>query len=225
VKNYVIIVAGGSGQRMLSEIPKQFLNISRKPVLLFSLEAFANAIPDINIILVLPEANIKTWKEIIKDQYVKIKHTIVNGGESRSQSVKNGLQLITEQGLIAIHDGVRPLITSTVIKLLFSEAGKFGNAIPVIPITDTVRQVEGDQSILLDRNQLLLMQTPQVFQSNILHKAYDECGSGSYTDDAAVIEAAGYKVHLCGGDPENIKLTKPMDMLLAEAILRQRKSL
>jgi 2-C-methyl-D-erythritol 4-phosphate cytidylyltransferase len=222
VKNYVIIVAGGSGQRMLSETPKQFLNLSGKPVLLYSLEAFVDAIPDINIILVLPEAYIDTWQELLKDHQVDLNHSIVIGGETRSQSVKNGLQLVSGSGLVAVHDGVRPLIEPPVIKRLFAEAGIYGNAIPVVPVSDTARQVDGDQNMLIDRNKLRLVQTPQVFNSDELQNAYHKLGSGSFTDDAAIIEAAGYEVHLCDGDPENIKLTKPIDMLFAEAILRQR---
>jgi 2-C-methyl-D-erythritol 4-phosphate cytidylyltransferase len=224
VKNYVVIVAGGSGQRMLSEIPKQFLNLSGKPILLYSLEAFADAIPDIYIILVIPETHIETWQEILKDHKVDIKHTIVTGGETRSQSVKNGLQQVSEPGLVAIHDGVRPLVTPSVIKRLFAEAAIYGNAIPVVPVSDTARRVDGDQHMLIDRSQLRLVQTPQIFHSDELQNAYKKL-AGSFTDDAAVFEAAGYEVHLCEGEPENIKLTKPLDMLFAEAILRQRNFL
>jgi 2-C-methyl-D-erythritol 4-phosphate cytidylyltransferase len=225
VNKYAIIVAGGSGHRMLSEIPKQFLSIAGKPVLLYSLEAFANAIPDIIIILVLPEANIHTWKETLIKYKVSIKHILIHGGETRSQSVKNGLQQITEPGRVAIHDGVRPLITPSAIKRLFDDAETYGSAIPAVPVTDTVRYIESDHSILLDRNQLRLVQTPQIFQSDDLHKAYEISSSGSYTDDATVFESAGFEVHLCDGEAENIKLTKPIDLAIAEAILQQRKSL
>jgi len=225
VKKYVIIVAGGCGLRMQSGIPKQFLNVSGKPVLSYSLDAFRNAIPDISIILVLPEEHVVTWQRILRDQHLNFDHTIVIGGETRAQSVKNGLQRISEPGLVAIHDGVRPLITPLIIKRLFSEADKFGSAIPVIPVTDTVRQIKGDLSILIDRNHLRLVQTPQVFQSDTLLKAYATNCSGSFTDDAAVIEANGFKLHLSEGDPENIKLTNPLDLIFAEAILLQRKSL
>jgi 2-C-methyl-D-erythritol 4-phosphate cytidylyltransferase len=225
VKKYVIIVAGGSGQRMLSDIPKQFLKLTGKPVLLYSLEAFAKAIPDITIILVLPDEHIKTWQMIITDIKISIQHIIIAGGKTRSQSVKNGLQPISEPGMVAIHDGVRPLITSSLIKKLFEEAERFGSSIPVIPVTDTVRKIEGESSMLIDRNYLRLAQTPQIFQSELLQKVYKNSDSGSFTDDAAVIESTGYKVHLCEGDPENIKITKPMDLQLAEAILRQRNSI
>ena len=222
MKKYVIIVAGGSGQRMLSDIPKQFLNLAGKPVLLYSLEAFAKAIPDITIILVLPEEHINTWQKIIQDKKISIQHIIVAGGETRSQSVKNGLKLISEPGMVAIHDGVRPLITSSLIQKLFEETEKVGSAIPVIPVTDTVRKIDKNKSILLDRNNLRLVQTPQVFKSDLIQNVYKNISSGSYTDDAAVIESSGFGVHLCDGDPENIKLTKPMDMVFAEAILKQR---
>jgi len=207
---------------MLSDIPKQFLNLAGKPVLLYSLEAFAKAIPDITIILVLPEEHINTWQKIIQDKKISIQHIIVAGGETRSQSVKNGLKLISEPGMVAIHDGVRPLITSSLIQKLFEETEKVGSAIPVIPVTDTVRKIDKNKSILLDRNNLRLVQTPQVFKSDLIQNVYKNISSGSYTDDAAVIESSGFGVHLCDGDPENIKLTKPMDMVFAEAILKQR---
>jgi 2-C-methyl-D-erythritol 4-phosphate cytidylyltransferase len=224
VKKYVIIVAGGSGQRMLSEIPKQFLCISGKPVLLFSIETFSEAIPGIEIILVLPETHIETWQKLIEDLNIRLKHTMVTGGETRAQSVRNGLLHITEPGLVAIHDGVRPLISTYFIKKLFAEAERFGNAIPVIPVTETVREIAGDSSLLLDRANLRLVQTPQVFDTEELRTAYANSGAQNFTDDAAVIEAAGYKPHLCDGDLYNLKLTHPIDMLLAETILRHRKS-
>ena len=225
MKKYVIIVAGGSGQRMLTDIPKQFLTIAGKCVLLYSLETFVEAIPDIRIILVLPEAHLAYWKDLVRDQHISIAHSIVIGGETRSQSVKNGLRQISEKSLVGIHDGVRPLITPSLIKRLYAEAEISGNVIPVISVAETVRQIDGDHSIMLDRNQLRLVQTPQIFHSDVLHKAYENCGLGLFTDDAAIVEAAGYKVHLCAGDPENIKLTLPTDFLLAEAILQKRNSL
>jgi 2-C-methyl-D-erythritol 4-phosphate cytidylyltransferase len=207
---------------MLSDIPKQFLNLAGRPVLLYSLEAFAKAIPDITIILVLPEEHINTWQKIIQDKKISIQHTIVAGGETRTRSVKNGLQLISEPGMVAIHDGVRPLITSSLIQKLFEEAETVGSALPVIPVTDTVRKIDKNNSILLDRNNLRLVQTPQVYKSDLIQNVYKNISSDSYTDDAAVIESAGFGVHLCDGNPENIKLTKPMDLLFAEAILKQR---
>jgi 2-C-methyl-D-erythritol 4-phosphate cytidylyltransferase len=225
VRKSVIIVAGGSGQRMLSETPKQFLPVAGKPALIYSLEAFREAIPEIEIILVLPEKHIATWQKILDDHNVSISHVIVNGGETRFQSVKNGLQKISSSGLTAIHDGARPLITSSLIRNLFDKAERYGSAIPVIPVSDTVRKIENNISIVVNRDDLRLVQTPQIFKSEVLLQVYKNYSTADFTDDAAAIEAAGHKIYLCEGDPENIKLTKPADLLFAESIIRLRKSI
>lgn len=224
MKKYCIIVAGGIGQRMLSEIPKQFRLLAGKPILLHSLEAFAAAVPDLEIILVLPKAHIVTWEEIIIHHQVETRHTIAIGGDTRFQSVKNGILCITLPGLVAIHDGVRPLITKAGIVRLFAEAEKFGSAIPVTPINDTVRQTEGNLNRVIDRSHLHLVQTPEIFHSDILTKAYEILELASYTDVTSVVENSGFpEVHLCEGEIENIKITWPVDFLLAEAILKQRE--
>lgn len=224
MKKYVIIVAGGNGQRMLSEIPKQFHLLNGKPVLLHSLEAFANAIPGLEIIVVLPEDHIGTWKDILTLYQADMEHTIVTGGETRFQSVKNGLKCITKSGLVAVHDGVRPLITREGISRLFAEAEKFDCAVPVISINDTVRQTIGQKSRVIDRSELRLVQTPEIFHSGILLEAYESPESAAFTDVTSVVECAGYsKIHLCEGEAENIKITRPIDFLMAEAILKQRQ--
>ena len=209
---------------MLSEIPKQFHLLNGKPVLLHSLEAFANAIPGLEIIVVLPEDHIGTWKEILNLYHANIAHTIVAGGETRYQSVKNGLKHITMPGFVAVHDGVRPLITKDGISRLFAEAEKFESAVPVISVNDTVRQTMGENSRLIDRNTLRLVQTPEIFHSDILLQAYERPESAAFTDVTSVVENAGYsKIHLCEGEAENIKITRPIDFILAEAILKHRQ--
>lgn len=216
-------MAGGNGRRMLSEIPKQFHLIGGKPVLLHTLEVFAAAIPDLEIILVLPETHIVTWEEILVRHQVKIPHTILPGGETRFQSVKKGISQIKSPGIVAVHDGVRPLISGTCILRLFEEAEKSGSAVPVVPVNDTVRQTDGEHSQVIDRNNLRLVQTPEIFQSEILIKAFETPESASFTDVTSVIESSGFgEVHLCAGEAENIKITRPFDFLVAEAILKQR---
>lgn len=224
MKKYCIIVAGGTGQRMLSEIPKQFRLLCGKPVLLHSLEIFAATVPNIEIILVLPKAHILTWEKIIIQHQVEIHHTIVIGGQTRFQSVKNGILGITLPGMVAVHDSVRPLITAAGIVWLFAEAEKFGSAIPVIPINDTVRQIEGDLSRVIDRINLRLVQTPEIFHSDKLMKAFETPESASFTDVTSVVESSGFRdAHFCEGEVENIKITRSVDFLLAEAILKQRE--
>ncbi len=225
MKKYAIIVAGGNGQRMLSEIPKQFHLLNGKPVVLHSLEAFANAIPGIEIIVVLPEDHLGTWKEIVNLYQVVIPHSIVTGGATRYQSVKNGLKLITMPGYVAVHDGVRPLITKEAVSRLFAEAEKFESAVPVISINDTVRQTMGENSRLIDRNELRRVQTPEIFHSDILLKAFESPESAAFTDVTSVVESTGYSnIHLCDGEAENIKITRPIDFLMAEAILKLRQA-
>jgi 2-C-methyl-D-erythritol 4-phosphate cytidylyltransferase len=223
VKIYCIIVAGGNGRRMLSEIPKQFLLLGKKPILLHTLEVFSSAIPDSEIILVLPEDCILTWKEIALQHNVNIPYTIVAGGKTRFQSVKKGLSSITLPGMVAVHDAVRPLLTKTGILRFFSEAAKFGNAVPVAHVTDSVRQVKGESSRAIDRNSLRLVQTPEIFYSDLLIKAFETPESPSYTDVTSVVESTGFdEVHLCDGEDENIKITRPFDLILAETILNHR---
>lgn len=223
MKKYCIIVAGGNGRRMLSETPKQFLLLAGKPVLLHSLEVFAAAVPDLEIILVLPETHIVTWEEILVQYDVNLSHTIIPGGETRFLSVQNGIRCITLPGLVAVHDGVRPLVSREGIIRLFDDAEKNGSAVPVIPVSDTVRQTEGEYSHVIDRNNLRLVQTPEIFHSEVLIQAYETPESDSYTDVASVIESTGFGgIHLSEGEAENIKITQPVDLLLAEAILNRR---
>jgi 2-C-methyl-D-erythritol 4-phosphate cytidylyltransferase len=220
MNQYVIIVAGGSGQRMQSVIPKQFLELAGKPILFHTLNKFVQYNPEIDITIVLPEYHINTWKELIKTHNYPVKHTIVCGGEIRFNSVKNGLNAIPNEGLVAVHDGVRPLVSLETIHKCFIDAELYGNAIPCIPIYETVRRVTDMNSRLEDRSALRLIQTPQVFKINLLKQAYNQSYKPQFTDDASVVENMGEQIHLVEGNRENIKITDPLDLVLAQAILK-----
>ena len=217
--NQAIIVAAGKGSRMGTEVPKQFLLLGGKPVLLHSLEAFHTFDPEISIVLVLPEDYINEWENLRKKYAIKIDHQIIAGGSSRFQSVSNGLGLLADEGLVAVHDGARPLIQSSTIKKLFEVAGKKGNAIPYSLPSDSIRMERKDTSVIIDRSSIRLIQTPQVFDTKMLKKAYQQKEHSSFTDDASVLEKAGGKVHLLECPAGNIKITNPQDLLIAEAML------
>lgn len=219
MSNYVIVVAGGSGTRMKSVVPKQFLELAGRPILMHTLERFVAFDPAIKIILVLPEAHQSTWKELCVLHAFTLKHSVVNGGETRFHSVKNGLNTISGDGIVAVHDGVRPLVSITTIRRCFEEAKKKGNAIPCIPVHETVRQIEGDSSKLVDRSALRLIQTPQVFEIRLLQQAFNQEYQSIFTDDASVIENKGENIHLVEGSRENIKITEPADLILAKSII------
>jgi len=222
IKNHplrAIIVAGGSGSRMQADVPKQFLELCGKPVLMHTIMAFADACDGIRIIVVLPAAQIEKWKKLCSRYDFTLPHDIAEGGNTRFQSVKNGLSLLTGEGLVAIHDGVRPLVSRQTITGCFREAAICGCAVPALPITDSVREVSGVTSRMLDRSALRLIQTPQVFDITLLKKAYEQNYSPEFTDDASVFEKAGHAIHLTEGNVENIKITTPNDMMVAETYL------
>ncbi len=216
--NSVIIVAGGSGKRMESDVPKQFLLLDSKPILFYSLEAFYSFDPNIHIVLALPESSIGFWQSLCKEYDFRIKHEIVKGGKTRFDSVKNGLTKVKE-GLVAIHDGARPLISKENILTLFKDAEAQGNAIPTIPINESVRIFVDDENEIMDRSALCIIQTPQIFSSEDLKKAYQQKYKEEFTDDASVIETLGIKIHLSKGDPKNIKITQAVDLKIAKALL------
>jgi len=218
---YVVIVAGGSGTRMGAEVPKQFLLIQGKPILMHTLNVFAN-IPSVNeIVLVLPESQIEHWNSLCIKHHFTVKHTVTKGGETRYQSVKNGLmQISNPDALVAIHDGVRPLISEEVIENCFMAAEKYGNAIPVVKPVESVRIQEGGNSFIADREKVLLVQTPQVFKVSIIKKGYETPYQSSFTDDASVVEFMGEKIHLVEGNRENIKITTPLDLKIAETLMK-----
>ncbi len=217
--NSVIIVAGGSGTRMKSKVPKQFLLLAEKPLLLYSLEAFARFDPNIHLVLVLPEVFYSRWEDIVTQYNFSIPHTIIAGGETRFQSVKNGLKDLNQDGLVAIHDGARPLLSQALICRTFDTATTFGNAIPVVPVSESMRILEEAESRPVDRARYRLVQTPQVFQIPLIRQAYRQNYDPRFTDDATVIEATGETVHLVEGDPVNIKITHLSDLAQAEFLM------
>lgn len=216
----VIIVAGGIGKRMQTETPKQFLTISNKPILLHTIEKFYQFSNDINIIVVLPKPYIEFWKSLCNKYDCKIQHKIVEGGKARFFSVKNGLAHVSKNGLVAVHDGVRPLVSNQTLQNVFEKARENRNAIPVISINESVRKIENNNSIPMLRHNLRLVQTPQCFQSNLLLEAYEQEFRDSFTDDATVVEALGEKINIVEGNYENIKITRPVDLKFAEAFLK-----
>lgn len=218
-QKYVIIVAGGSGKRMGSEIPKQFIEISHLPILMHTINCFYNYNKTINIVLVLPESQHEYWNKLVNKYNFDIKHTIAKGGSERFYSVLNGLQHITSNSLVAIHDGVRPLVSNTTIENCFRMAAESGSAIPIVPATESIRKIEGSSTKAVDRSNYYLVQTPQVFQSKILIEAYKQDFNKNFTDDASVVEKAGYKIKTTEGNSENIKITRPMDLKIAETLL------
>ena len=205
---------------MGSDIPKQFLTLKGKPVLCHTLQAFHNCSAAIKLIVVLPEVQIETWQELCRQFDFTLPHEIVAGGDTRTKSVKNGLQRISENGLVAIHDGVRPLISTEIIEKSYLIAEKHGAAVTVVNLKDSVREVSGNGSTAIDRNLLRLVQTPQTFKVNLIKQAYDAVKPESVTDDAGVAELAGIPITLVEGDYKNIKITTPEDLIIAQALLK-----
>lgn len=226
MKQYAIIVAGGSGSRMGSAVPKQFLPLAGKPVLVHTLERFLAYSPSVQVILCLPADQLPAWREI-RVQYPSLEafeYPILEtpGGASRFQSVRNGLAQIADEGLVAVHDGVRPLVPVGVIDAGFRLAAASGTAVVAVPAKDSVRLIVSEtENKALDRTALRLVQTPQTFRVSLLKEAFRQEESPLFTDDASVAEAAGFPVFLVDGSYENIKITTPEDLLLAEALLRK----
>jgi 2-C-methyl-D-erythritol 4-phosphate cytidylyltransferase len=222
MNKYAIIVAAGSGTRMGGAIPKQFLLVNNKPVLYYTLQTFLNAFADIQIILVLPVDNIAMGQEIIDAYFDSEKINVTVGGDTRFQSVKNGLQLVEGDSIVFVHDGVRCLLTENLIHRCYANAVEMGTAIPVIVSKDSVRVVNEEGNDAIDRNKVMLVQTPQTFHSKILLPAFQIDYKEKFTDEANVVEAYGLKVTLVEGEENNIKITKPVDLLIAEKIISER---
>lgn len=215
----VIIVAGGSGRRMGGSLPKQFMMLGNEPILARSINRIHEALPAAEIVVVLPKDHIELWKNIAA-RFEVAEHKIACGGEERFHSVLNGLQALSEEvEYIGIHDAVRPLVSKKLIIKLMLEAEKNAAVIPVVAPPDSYRKVEGEESHIVDRSTLRIVQTPQVFQTSILRKAYEQGFSPAFTDDASVVEMAGHKITLVEGERENIKITTPVDLTIAEAII------
>lgn len=221
MKKFALIVAGGQGNRMNAVVPKQFIEICGKPILMHTILAFKKYDKNINIILVLPKNQIETWKQLCTSHHFKVKTEIAFGGENRFQSVKNGLNKILETGVVFIHDGVRPLVSETTISNCYQTALEKGNALPVISISESLRFVQDNENKTADRRSFFLVQTPQTFQSEIIKNAYNMAKSENFTDDASVLENTGQKINLVEGNRENIKITFPEDLKIARALLKE----
>jgi len=214
MKNYAVIVAAGSGSRMNTAVPTQFLLLKHKPVLWYTIKAFLDAYEELHIILVLNDAQLLDMNLFAAEEQSRIQ--IVKGGDNRFQSVKNGLNLITEKCVVFVHDGVRCLVTPALIRRCAEHALKHGSAIPVVSATDSIRIEAGDSNYSIERDKVKIVQTPQTFRSEILLPAFDVEYNDRFTDEATVVESAGHKVLLVEGDHQNIKITRPIDLLIAE---------
>lgn len=216
---YVLIVAGGKGLRMGADIPKQFLPVGGKPVLMRTLEAFYAYNQDMRIILVLPHGQQDYWKRLCGEYRFDIPHSIADGGETRFHSVRNGLALVDEPGLVGVHDGVRPFVSQEVIARCYALAATELAVVPVVKVVETVRRLTDAGSITVNRDEYRLVQTPQVFDGEVLKQAYSQPYTSAFTDDASVVEAWGVPVTLTEGNRENVKITTPFDLKVAAALL------
>lgn len=220
---YAIIVAGGTGSRMGNAIPKQFLLLRDRPVLYYTIQTFLEAFNDLQVILVLPEAFTDMGAEIIDAFFDHSRIKITAGGETRFNSVKNGLKLVSSDSIVFVHDGVRCLVTTELIQRCYMKALENGSAIPVVPAKDSVRIIGQDDNESIDRTKVVLVQTPQTFHSRILLPAFEIDYKERFTDEATVVEAYGLKIQLVEGEEVNIKITRPSDLIIAECILYERE--
>lgn len=220
--DYLVVVAGGKGLRMGGDVPKQFQLLGGLPILMHTLNRMSEAAPEATLILVLPEQQQSYWKELCTQYRFAVPHLLANGGETRFHSVQNGLALIPDeaQGVVGVHDGVRPFVSVEVIQRCMQKAGELGAVIPVIPVVDTVRQLTGDGSRTVNREDYKLVQTPQTFRIELIKKAYGQPYQPGFTDDASVVEAMGCPVALVEGNRENIKMTTPFDKLVGEMLVQ-----
>ncbi len=218
---HALIVAGGKGTRIKSALPKQFIELAGKPILLHTLEAFIRYSPTIRIVLVLPEDDFEIWRSICEKFEFNYPVTLQKGGETRFQSVKNGLQNITE-GLVAIHDGVRPLVSEDIIGASFRLAAIHKCAIAAVRLKESIRMTDQDNTKAVDRSRFRLIQTPQTFDVSLIKKAYEQKEDNSFTDDASVAERAGNIISLFEGSYENIKITTQEDLIVAKALMEGR---
>lgn len=223
MKKYAIIVAGGSGLRMGAAISKQYLSIGGQPILMRTISKFYHHDEKVEVILVIPQKDFDYWRQLCEEHHFHIPHQLVAGGASRFQSVKNGLLSIPDsQGLVAIHDGVRPFVSEKVIAEGYLQAAKTGSAVAVVPLKDSLRRISTQGSVFQNREEFRLVQTPQTFQLDRIKKAFDVNESSAFTDDATVYEFHGWEVTLYDGDLSNIKITTPDDMVYAEFLLKSR---
>ena len=219
MKKYAVIVAAGAGIRMKSEVPKQFMLLRNKPLLFYSVDTFLQAYDDLEVILVLPLDHMAKGQEIIDGYFDNSRIRICEGGKTRFQSVKNGLLLVDTESIVFVHDGVRCLLTTSLIHRCYQAVEEYGTAVPVVSVKESVRIITEEGNEPLDRDLIKLVQTPQVFHSKILLPAYNIDYKEKFTDEASVVEAFGLKIHLVEGEENNIKITQPSDLLLAESLL------
>lgn len=220
MKRQVVIVAGGSGKRMKSQLPKQFLPLAGKPILMHTIERFAEYDPKIEIVVVLPAEQIEFWKQLCDNQHFATPHKTVAGGSERFFSVKNGLKQCDSNAIIAIHDGVRPFVSNETLERCFATAEQLGNAIPCIEVVDSLRKISDstEKNCMVPRSNFRIIQTPQVFRAEVILPAFEQKFSPDFTDDASVAEAAGHTIKLVEGNRENIKITTEFDLKIAESM-------
>ena len=214
-KKYAIIVAGGSGTRIGGDVPKQFISIGGKPLLRHTIEKFLSLSFPVGIIVVINQEWKEWWKKYCQDYEFLERYAIPSGGITRFHSVQNALQYLPDDSVVAVHDGVRPFVTTEFLEKMFAEGEQLGNAIPALPPVETVREVSGPDSYILKRDDIRLIQTPQVFRSEVIKAAYKLPYDPKFTDDASVAEAAGFRINLVEGLRYNVKITTPEDLEIA----------
>jgi 2-C-methyl-D-erythritol 4-phosphate cytidylyltransferase len=225
MKKVAVIVAGGLGKRMGNTVPKQFLALKNKPILWYTIDTFLRAYNDMQIIIVLPKDHIEKGRQITSAFPPDRNMIITEGGETRFHSVKQGLRLIKGQSVVFVHDGVRCLISVPLIQRCYNQALQVGSAVPAVAATDSIRIVNGSSHFVENRQHVRIIQTPQTFLSDIILPAFEQEYSDAFTDEATVVEAAGMPVFLTEGEYDNIKITRPVDILIAERMLEERSAL
>lgn len=220
MKRYAVIVAGGQGVRMGADRPKQFLEIGGKPILRHTIERFLAFDPTIEIIVVLPAAQKEMWRDYCRRNNFLERYSMVSGGITRFHSVQNALKYVGDEGVVAVHDGVRPLVRRDLLERTFEAALRWPAVVPAVPVVESLRRLDGEEnSVPVRRDGMMLVQTPQIFEAGVLKNAYQQAFSTAYTDDASVVEASGVAVHVVPGDRINLKITTPEDLQLAEGLL------
>lgn len=220
MKYYAIIVAGGSGNRMQTETPKQFLLLNNLPVLMHTVKAFAQSDSQPKILIVLNKDQHNYWARLCEEFNFRVPHEVIAGGAERFDSVKNAINAIEEDCFVAIHDAVRPLVSKALIDSCFKQAKELGNVIAAVQSSDSVRMLKAEKTSALKRDEIYLVQTPQTFSLSILREAYKQEFNHNFTDDASVVESIGYEINIIEGERNNIKITFPIDLELAELLLK-----
>lgn len=224
MRQYAVIVAGGSGSRMKSDRPKQFLELMGRPILVHTVEAFLAALEDPVVVLVLPEAHLDEGRSLMRRHFPAGDIRFVVGGEQRFHSVQRGLAEVEGPGIVHVHDAVRCLVTPALIRRCAEHASEWGSAVPAVPVRDSMRMLGGEGPVAVDRERLRAVQTPQTFRSDWIREAYTQPYEPSFTDEATVAERKGFRIELVEGEETNIKVTFPLDLLVAERILASRLS-